>query len=253
MEGLKPPKPLSLAGNVSENWRRWIQQFRLYLNATGRDKKPEQVQCSTLLAAAGEEALDVFNTFEIPEDDQNKLEPLIKQFELYCNPRKNVTFERHVFFTRNQGVDEGIDVYVTELKKLAKTCEFEGLNDSLIKDRIVCGIHNAELKARLLREEDLTLQKAIHMCRAAERSKTQLNDLEAGPQQIGAVYSSKKPVRQGKQRRDRQDERFQPEPAPNTECDKCGYNHKIGRCFAYGKVCRKCKKIGHFAKMCTGN
>lgn len=142
-----------------------------------------------MLAAAGEEAVEVFNTFEIPQDEENKLEPLIKQFELYCNPRKNVTFERHVFFTRNQGVDEGIDIYITELRKLAKTCEFEGLNDSLIKDRIVCGIHKAELKARFLREEDLTLQKAINMCRASERSRTQLNDLEAGPQQIGAVYS----------------------------------------------------------------
>ena len=108
MEGLKQPKPLSLTGNVSENWRRWIQHFRLYLNATGRDKKSEQIQCSTLLAVAGEEALEVYNRFEIPEDDKDKIEPLIKQFERYCMPRKNITFQRHVFFTRNQGADESI-------------------------------------------------------------------------------------------------------------------------------------------------
>ena len=88
MEGLKQPNPLPLTGNVSENWRRWIQQFRLYLNATGRDKKSEQIQCSTLLAVAGVEALEVYNTFEIPADDKDKIEPLIKQFNVtVCQER----------------------------------------------------------------------------------------------------------------------------------------------------------------------
>ncbi len=43
---------------------------------------------------------------------------------------------------------------MTELRKLAKSCEFAQLHDSLMKDRIVCGIHSAEVKARLLREEE---------------------------------------------------------------------------------------------------
>ena len=57
MNQLPPPKPVTLEGNVVESWRRWIQQFRLYLNATGIDKKPLQGQCSTPLTDAGEEAV----------------------------------------------------------------------------------------------------------------------------------------------------------------------------------------------------
>ena len=133
----------------------------------------EQIS-STLLSVAGEDAVEVYNTFVLDEAEQNKIEPLIKKFEQYCTPKKNVTFERHVFNTRIQGSDEHIDSYVTELRKLAKSCEFGILHDSLIKDRIVCGISSAEVNARLLNEDDLTLEKTINICRTAELSKTQL-------------------------------------------------------------------------------
>ena len=66
---------------------------------------------------------------------------------------------------------------MTELRKLAKLCESAQLHDSLIKDRIVCGIHSTEVKARLLREEGLTLDKALNICRTAELTKTQLQNL----------------------------------------------------------------------------
>jgi hypothetical protein len=184
--GLKPPRAISFEGNVAENWRRWIQHFRLFLNATGRDKKSEEIQCSTLLA--------VYNTFVIAEGEENKIETLIKKFELYCTPKKNVTFERHVFNTRNQEPNESIDSYVTELRKLAKSCEFAQLHDSLIKDRIVCGIHSAEVKARLLREEDLTLDKALNICRTAELSKIQLQNLVDGKRagEINIIHKKKR-------------------------------------------------------------
>ena len=46
----------------------------LYLNATGFDKKPAQVQCSTLLTVAKEEALENFNTFDITDEDEVKID-----------------------------------------------------------------------------------------------------------------------------------------------------------------------------------
>ena len=72
----------------------------------------------------------------------------------YCTPKKNVTYEPHVFNTRAQGATEGIDAYVTELRKLARNCEFGELHDSIIRDRIVCGIRSNEVWKRLLREKD---------------------------------------------------------------------------------------------------
>ena len=102
MNQLPPPNPMTFEGNVAENWSRWIQQFRLYLNATGLDKKPQQQQCSCLLTVAGPEALEIFNTFALSDTDQTKIEVVISKFEEYCTPKKNVTYERHVFNMRRR-------------------------------------------------------------------------------------------------------------------------------------------------------
>jgi len=48
-----------------------------------------------LLNFAGEDAIEVFNTFQFAEGDEKNLNKVLKQFERYCNPRKNVVFERH--------------------------------------------------------------------------------------------------------------------------------------------------------------
>lgn len=71
-----------------------------------------------------------------------------------------------MFFMRSQSSEETIDTYVTDLKHKAKDCEFGDLTDSLIRDIIVCGMRDDNVRARLLREADLTLEKAIDTRRA---------------------------------------------------------------------------------------
>ena len=74
----------------------------------------------------------------------------MEKFERYCNPRKNLTLERHSFFSRNQLDRETIDAYVTDLRSKAARFEFGDLKDELILDRIVCGINDDTVRARLL-------------------------------------------------------------------------------------------------------
>lgn len=56
----------------------------------------------------------------------------------------------------------------------AKTFKLGTLHDSLIKDRIVCGLDSKNVRERLLRNNELTLELAINTVRAAETSKTQI-------------------------------------------------------------------------------
>ena len=48
---------------------------------------------------------------------------------------------------------------------------------TLIRDRIVCGIRDDSVRRRLLREADLTLEKAIDVCRANEITSSQVKML----------------------------------------------------------------------------
>lgn len=103
-------------------------------------------------------------------------------------------YERYVFFARNQQISEPIDHYVTELKKLAQSCEFETLTNGLIRDRIVCGLQDNGLRKRLLRTGELTLGKTVSRCRATETTKNQIKTLtraaNVGDYTVHGVHTS---------------------------------------------------------------
>ncbi len=102
-----------------------------------------------------------------------------------------MTTERHKFNTRMQQRGESIQSYVSDLKNKASTCEFGDLKDEMIKDRLVCGIENDKLRRSLLREEILTLQKAIELCQINELSEQRMRELASTTE----VYDVKFPRR----------------------------------------------------------
>ena len=79
----------------------------------------------------------------------------------YCNPRKKIIIPRHKFFTYRQQEGQNFYDFVTELKILTSECQFRNLQDSLIKDMILCDAKDNSLRDRLLQEYHLTLFKAI--------------------------------------------------------------------------------------------
>ena len=171
-------------------------------------------------------------------------------FKIYCNPRKNITFERHKFNIRNQEENESIDQYVTVLRTLAATCEFQTLHDGLIRDRIVCGIRNQTIKERLLRESELTPQKTLDICRAFELSRKQVKSLN--DQSSANVDALGKDQRKHNHRGNYRRHNNKPDTGkpPNNSCGNCGRVHEPKSCPAYGKKCNNCHKLGHFAKLC---
>lgn len=177
---LRQPEPLCLEGNLAENWRCWLSGFDLYKIATGLDAKDDKIQAATFLHLIGPDARRISDTFTFETaGDKQKLTPLTDRFQAYCQPRKNLTYVRHLFFTRAQAPGETFDSFLLDLRGKARQCEFDALHDSLVKDRIVAGITNDSLRVRLLRDTTLTLDTAIQACRAAEASVQELQSLAA--------------------------------------------------------------------------
>ena len=134
------------------------------------------------MTTIGEKARDVYYTFTFAtEGDDMKLDSVIAKFDEYFSPRKNLPYTRFKFFTYNQTNGQTIDEYVTELKSRSRHCEFGTLKESLIRDRIVAGIQDAKVRERLLRETDLSLDKAISICRASEATKKQVEEMATSP------------------------------------------------------------------------
>ena len=149
---------------------------------------------------------------------------------------------------RAQGATEGIDAYVTELRKLARNCEFEELHDSLIRNRIVCGIRSNVVRKRLLREKDLNLERAVEICKSSEITDNQLKSIvvDQDEREVNEVKSDSKkpPVKpEGGKGKPRQTKK-------SFNCKRCGEEHEPKKCPAYGQICHKCKQRNHYAKVC---
>lgn len=238
MEGLKPPQTLCLgSSNLSKTWKNWRDEFVLYLDLTmaEADDKQKVKLFSYLVGESGRELLDTL--MGDTARDAWRIEDIVTKFDDHCNPSVNEIVERYCFFTRNQGASENIDSYVTELRLLAKTCNFGTLRDSLIRDRIVCGGNNTIMRERLLREKNLTLDTCLQLCRAAELSKENVKTI-TGPmvEEVHAV--------QGAQ--------YQWKGNDTVECKFCGRTHERTKqkCPAFGKKCAKCGRENHFAAKC---
>ena len=102
------------------------------------------------------------------------LNKVLEQFEQYFNPRKNVVFERHQFWQITQKDSENVGQFVTHLKNKVKSYDYSSPVDDMVRDKFVISIRDLQVKERLLREEKLTLEKAISMARVSEASKEQI-------------------------------------------------------------------------------
>jgi len=118
----------------------------------------------------------------------------------------------------------------------------------MIRDRIVVGIHDDATRHKLLQVRDLTLAKAIDICKASEAARKQMKAMSADVQALNQAKRSTARARgremsRGRGTRDNSNTR---------NCKYCDRKHEQRKeaCPAYGKVCRKCSKKHHFEIVC---
>ena len=102
---------------------------------------------------------------------------------------KNIIFERAWFNGRNQLTSESAKPFITEVHRLADRCEFKGMKDEVIRDRLMVGILDQALSERLQMEPDLTLDKTKWMIRQCEAVKVQQQILKGKEKEEISVHA----------------------------------------------------------------
>ena len=230
-----------------------------YERAAKIDKEDGAVRVAHLLNVIGKDAQDLYETFNLAEDDQKDISKVLEAFEARCIPAANVIYERYMFNRRVQDASESVDHYITDVMKLAEHCQYGDLRDDLIRDKLVSGIRDDSVREKLLGIKDLSLTKAIETLRANQAMKFRVRDMASGTADDPTAGSTVNAVRQKKPRdrdlRDKatKDKKNARNPSPVTQmCKFCGKKHefKRGLCPAAEKKCKKCGKKGHFAIVC---
>ena len=250
------PEQLCFEGNVALNWKHFAQEVEIFIAAAHGEKDDRTLKAYIFLNLAGREAIEkeksfayvptVLNedgTVRVEAEYRESIEVLKRKFAEICDPRGNVIMERHKFNTRIQKEGESFQSFLGDLRILANTYEYGTLKDELIRDKIVCGVSSQHVRKQLLKEQDLTLDRAIDIGIANElsaRNNTELssNQVSDPKEEVHGIDKgglSKKESKSGIE-----------------NCRNCGGNHAAKRnsCPAFGKKCLHCGKPNHFEKVC---
>ncbi|KAJ8875388.1 hypothetical protein PR048_023283 [Dryococelus australis] len=115
--------------------------------ASGNNAKTDSVKIALLLNIMGQKEVDLYNTLDFTRYKLLKNTPHPKKFKLMRERFSTSKIWLKVSPLTNTSLI---------LKKLVGTCEFRDLEDSLIWDRIIVGIHSTSLRESVLRLEELT-------------------------------------------------------------------------------------------------
>ena len=104
--------------------------------------------------------------------EQDKIDPLVRAFREYCMGRVNIIIACFHFHTQpGNGKHENVHHHS---KGQNKRLDYGMLDNSLLRDHLVAGVHNTTLHNKLLQTTDLTLAKWVDICELSEFNSKQL-------------------------------------------------------------------------------
>src|SRR5207249_4715791 len=108
-------------------WKKWIARFNRYRNISGLSLRDQDSQVDALLYTMGSGAEDLLAKLQMTPAELSSYSTVEKKLTEHFVPKNNVIYERFVFNRRIQQPGESVDTFITDLFKLAETCEFAQL------------------------------------------------------------------------------------------------------------------------------
>ena len=177
---------------------------------------------------------------------------------IYVKPPNSV-FARHLLATRRQQDGESLDSFLQALKDLSKDCQFTAVTadvhrDEYIRDSFITNIQSHQIRTRLL--ENIQLDLATMFAQARSLDSAQKSAVSFQSQQLrtqsAASRDYKAPTPSPNHPHADQQPRTSSDRAPSSNrCEFCGNNyHPRSSCPARDATCGKCKKRGHWYRVC---
>lgn len=239
------PSPLAVDGDMEENMDFFEKSWRDYAKAIGMDRWPQEEngqKVSFLLSVIGESARKKYFNFELTTAQSVDPDTALAAIRQKVVAKRNIIVDRLDFFSATQQARESIDEFVSRLKTLAKMAKLGVLQTELIAYKVVTSNKWPNLRSKMLTVTDITLDKAVDMCRAEEITAKRSHELSIPNPEVEVNK-----IEKGKSRYNYK--------SKMQKCKFCGDYHDFvrGSCPAFGKKCHKCKRRNHFEKVCKLN
>ncbi|XP_037964575.2 uncharacterized protein LOC119691384 [Plutella xylostella] len=230
-----------MAGKITEfdvvagNWEAYCE--RLEMSFLVNDVK-ESLKVPTLIACVGESAYELMVNLCSPSKPKDKtyadLVALVKE---HLQPKPAILAERFRFRQCRQRSDQNVALFVAELKKLARYCEFAKTLDENMRDQFVCGLASDATRQRLFAEDTVDFTKAVQIATTIEAAERDARAVEPGKMAAGGGGGPPGCS-----------EVHHLRAAP---CKACGdHRHPHWDCKFRLFECSRCRKVGHLRRMC---
>ncbi|KFD51889.1 hypothetical protein M513_07218 [Trichuris suis] len=183
------------------------------------------------------------------------LEALIEAVQGRFDPIPGIYTARAEFYARKQQPDESVAVFMTNLRRLARRCQFEATPtvvdrvDAQLQDQFIIGMCDAETRRRILRGPKLPLKEVYSLALLGETVATQSRLLEerAAGSPAPTVHALSNKNRSGRSNQ----ASFAAEGTKCWRCDRKG--HSADSCRFKESLCHRCHKKGHVSKVCRSS
>lgn len=172
-------------------WKNWHRSFEWYLKANHIEDENDKYL--KLMHLAGRKVQEVFETLPVPISvGQVRRGPLatgfvphLSEYEMalsklneFFEPKKNSTYERHMFRLIKQIKNEKIGIFVMRLRTQADKCDFgDALEDNVI-DQIIEKCLSSKLRRELLKLGDAPLEQVLKAAKIFEAIEEQSKTFE---------------------------------------------------------------------------
>ncbi|XP_033014676.1 uncharacterized protein K02A2.6-like [Lacerta agilis] len=252
--------------NVNEpgEWSDYCDRLKFYLRANRITSAEERRD--TFLSVCGKATFKLAKNLISPATLESKtFEELTAVLGNHFEPAPSQLACRQMFYQRYQQSGESASSFVAALRELTRCCEFHDLEE-MLRDRFVCGLCDERLQRELVAKKSLTFQEAYDFVISREGADRTVRELRGG--QATGVHAVETDTEEGvsdevtggalkvfqssrRQQGSRQldHRRLLAQSSPKS-CDSCGKAHERRFCRFRNAQCRKCKRMGHIARVC---
>lgn len=180
MREMASPQTFAPFNAAVESWEAFVTRFECFLIANDYRELSSERKRAYFLSFCGPEMFETAMTLMAPLSvHAGTWEDFMAKLKKHYAPAPSRIARRQHFYHRDQAEGESISQYVAALRKAARHCQFDKLDDYLL-DRLVSGVRDEHLKRRLIAKPELSFQDALDEACASELATLSLADLPRG-------------------------------------------------------------------------
>ena len=240
LQNINAPVPPKWKHNdhVLEAYKKFHRSCQCIFDGPMAHVTRSKVKTNMFLIWCGPDGEDIYDHFQLDDNEMYDIDYVMEQFELYCEPICNFRAARCKFHQVSQCENEMTNAFYHHIQKLCVQCQFSDDEECLV-DAIICGTKVQKAREKLLQmPKHLTLHDCLKICHQCESLQYHLKPTDKPVESITKCHFN----RGGKHSTGAKKSgtfRSQPtdkslNPANNTtQCSNCSMTHAKNQCPAY--------------------